>query len=61
MQYDVFIMDGSVFEPDTSFVHLCGLSQTELSALERIMRRQTGFDVVIRPVQGESEGQLGKG
>lgn len=49
MTYDVFIVDGSVFDPDTSYIKFDKVTQIELDMLEDLVCRQTNMDFVIRP------------
>ncbi len=46
--YDVFIVDGSAFDPDAHYVRLCDLSKSELYAIQRVVNRQSGLDFVVR-------------
>ena len=48
MKYDVFIVDGNVFDQDAGYVELRGLSQNELSFIQRVVSRQRELDFVIR-------------
>ena len=51
MTYDVFIVDGSVFKPDTNSIKLSGLSESEMMTVQRIATRQGNLDFVVRPVE----------
>ena len=48
ISFNVFIVDGSAFDPESSFIRLCGLSKSELSTIQRVVARQGALDFVVR-------------
>lgn len=44
----MFIVAGSALDGDSEFVKLSGLSQSELTTIQRIVTRQGGLDFVVR-------------